>query len=275
MPGKMRECDGCHKIMRSDYLKIHMKKSCKELKKEVNEGDASGVDIQAKVSQKLADAVMKKTQSAEPKKHKADCLEESEDIPTTFEKSEFDGVESLSNENRARILKLEKRFYPNCQECGKTMLSCNIKRHRQKYCQALRSKKDNEGNASGVSEKDSQTSTETETTPKKRKADCLGESKNIPTTFKEPRFSGVKSLPNETLLRMLEITYENQTRILKLEERFHNKKRNPNISKFVADRLRQGMNSKKRYTQANILPTTKQAKIDGDHLIGGSGIFLD
>ena len=60
---------------------------------------------------------------------------------------------------------------------------------------------------------------------KKRKADCLGESKNIPTTFKEPRFRGVTSLPNRTLLRMLEITYENQTRILKLEERFHNKKK--------------------------------------------------
>ena len=30
MPAKMRECDGCHRIMRSDYLKIHMKK-CKEL----------------------------------------------------------------------------------------------------------------------------------------------------------------------------------------------------------------------------------------------------
>ena len=72
---------------------------------------------------------------------------------------------------------------------------------------------------------------------------------------------------------MLEITYENQTRILKLEERFHNKKRNPNISKFVAGRLRQGINSAKRYTQANILPTTKQAKIGINHLNGGSGTF--
>ena len=26
MPGKMRECDGCHKIMRSDNLKNHMRK---------------------------------------------------------------------------------------------------------------------------------------------------------------------------------------------------------------------------------------------------------
>ena len=30
MPAKMRMCDGCHRIMRSDNLKIHMKK-CKEL----------------------------------------------------------------------------------------------------------------------------------------------------------------------------------------------------------------------------------------------------
>ena len=43
MPGKMQECDGCHKIMRSDNLKNHMRK-CKELRKEDNEGDASGVN---------------------------------------------------------------------------------------------------------------------------------------------------------------------------------------------------------------------------------------
>ena len=73
---------------------------------------------------------------------------------------------------------------------------------------------------------------------------------------------------------MLEITYENKTHILKLEKRFHNKKRNPNINKFVTDHLRQGMNSKKRYTQASILPTTKQSKIDVDYLIGGSGILF-
>ena len=234
-------CQKCGKTYASQQSLYHHKRKCPTLRnKKDNEGDASGVkvkDIQAYVTQKLADVLMKRPQSAGAKKRKADCLEESKDIPTTFEKSEFDGVESLSNENHARILKLEKRFYAKCQECGKTTLSCNIKRHRQKYCQALRNKKDNEGHASGVNKKDSQTSTETETTPKKRKAGCLEESKNIPTTFKEPRFSGVKSLPNETLLKMLEITYENQTRILKLEERFHNKKRNPNISKFVADRL--------------------------------------
>ena len=35
MPGKMRECDGCHKIMRSDNLKNHMKKY-KELNQKLN-----------------------------------------------------------------------------------------------------------------------------------------------------------------------------------------------------------------------------------------------
>ena len=35
MPGKMRECDGCHKIMRSDNLKNHMRK-CKELNQNLN-----------------------------------------------------------------------------------------------------------------------------------------------------------------------------------------------------------------------------------------------
>ena len=35
MPGKMRECDGCHRIMRSDNLKNHMKK-CKELNQNLN-----------------------------------------------------------------------------------------------------------------------------------------------------------------------------------------------------------------------------------------------
>ena len=114
MPSKMRECDGCHKIMRCDNLKNHMRK-CKELRKEDNEEDASGVN--AKDSQTSTKS------ETRPKKRKADCLEESKDIPT-FEESEFSGVKSLPNEtllrmmgalmnnveNRARILKLEKRF---------------------------------------------------------------------------------------------------------------------------------------------------------------------
>ena len=148
-----------------------------------------------------------------------------------------------------------------CDGCHKIMRCDNLKNHMRK-CKELRNKKDNEGDASGVNVKDSQTSTEAETRPKKHKADCLQESKDIPTTFKEePGFSGAKSLTNETLLRMMEmmkITYENRARILKLEKRFHSKKRN---------------------TQAAILSATtltiKQPKIDVNHLIDGSGIFLD
>ena len=45
MPGKMRVCDGCHKIMRSDNLKIHMKKYCKELRKDDDDGDVSGINV--------------------------------------------------------------------------------------------------------------------------------------------------------------------------------------------------------------------------------------
>ena len=84
----------------------------------------------------------------------------------------------------------------------------------------------NKGDVSGDSEKDSQTLTETETRPKKHKADFLEEGKDIPKSFKERGFSDIKTLPNETLLRMLEITYKNQARILNLEERFHNDRYN-------------------------------------------------
>ena len=110
----------------------------------------------------------------------------------------------------------------NCQECGKTYTRRqSLWRHKQK-CQVLK-KKDNEGDAVGVNEKESQTVTKSETRPKKRKVDCLQESKDIPT-FVEAEFSGVKSLSEETLLRMMEmmkITYENRFRILKLERRFY------------------------------------------------------
>ena len=115
MPGKMRECDGCHKIMRSDNLKNHMQ-TCKELRKKDDEGDASSVNVK--------DSQTPNKSETRPKKQKADCLEESKDIPT-FEESEFSGTKSLPSEtllrtmgtlmnnveNRARILKLEKRFY--------------------------------------------------------------------------------------------------------------------------------------------------------------------
>ena len=101
------------------------------------------------------------------------------------------------------------------------MRSDNILRHK-KTCQASRNKK-NEGDAAGVNEKDSQTMSKSETKPKKRKADCLQESKVVPTS-EEAELSGVKSLSEETLLRMMEmmkITYENRFRILKLEKRFY------------------------------------------------------
>ena len=110
----------------------------------------------------------------------------------------------------------------NCQECGKTYASQKSLWRHKKTCQVLRNKK-NEGDAVGVNEKGSQTVTKSETRPKKRKADCLQESKDIPT-FEEAEFSGVKSLSEETLLRMMEmmkITYENRFRILKLEKRFY------------------------------------------------------
>ena len=74
-----------------------------------------------------------------------------------------------------------------------------------------------------MNEKDSQTPTKSETRPKKRRVDCLQESKDI-STFEEAEFSGVKLLTNETMLRMMEmmkITYENRARILKLEKRFY------------------------------------------------------
>ena len=111
-----------------------------------------------------------------------------------------------------------------CLQCGKTYARRQSLWRHKKTCQASR-KKDNEGDAVSVNEKDSQTVTASETRPKKRKADCLQESKDIPT-FEEAEFSGVKLLTEETLLRMMEmmkITYENRARILKLEKRFYKK----------------------------------------------------
>ena len=109
-----------------------------------------------------------------------------------------------------------------CLQCGKTYARRQSLWRHKKTCQASR-KKDNEGDAVGVN--DSQTVTKSETRPKKRKVDCLQESKDIPT-FEEAELSGVKLLTEETLLRMMEmmkITYENRARILKLEKRFHKK----------------------------------------------------
>ena len=119
----------------------------------------------------------------------------------------------------------------------------NIRRQQQ-TCQALK-KKENEGDADGVNEKDSQTVTASETRPKKRKVDCLQESKDIPT-FEEAEFSGVKLLTDETLLRMMEmmkITYENRARILKLEKRFHKKSvsREPLPKGVISELLQRGV----------------------------------
>ena len=79
-----------------------------------------------------------------------------------------------------------------CLQCGKTYARRQSLWRHKKTCQASR-KKDNEGDAVSVNEKDSQTVTASETRPKKRKADCLQESKDIPT-FEEAEFSGVKLL---------------------------------------------------------------------------------
>ena len=129
-----------------------------------------------------------------------------------------------------------------CLQCGKTYARRQSLWRHKKTCQASR-KKDNEGDAVGVN--DSQTVTASETRPKKRKADCLQESKDIPT-FEEAEFSGVKLLTEETLLRMMEmmkITYENRARILKLEKRFHKKSvsREPLPKGVISELLQRGV----------------------------------
>ena len=131
-----------------------------------------------------------------------------------------------------------------CVQCNKTYARRQSLWRHKKTCQASRNKK-NEGDAVGVNEKDSQTVTKSETRPKKRKADCLQESKDIPT-FEEAEFSGVKSLSEETLLRMMEmmkITYENRARILKLEKRFHKKSvsREPLQKGVISELLQRGV----------------------------------
>ena len=131
-----------------------------------------------------------------------------------------------------------------CLQCGKTYARRQSLWRHKKTCQASR-KKDNEGDAVSVNEKDSQTVTASETRPKKRKADCLQESKDIPT-FEEAEFSGVKSLSEETLLRMMEmmkITYENRFRILKLEKRFYQRSvtREPLQKGVTVEQLQSGI----------------------------------
>ena len=101
------ECQECGKTRSLGAKTRNHKKYCKKNKE--NEGDAVGA----------SDSRMTETR---PKKRKVDCLQESN---PTFEEAEFSGVKPLSEEallrmmemmkmtyeNRARILKLEKRFY--------------------------------------------------------------------------------------------------------------------------------------------------------------------
>ena len=138
MPGKMLECDGCHKIMRSDNLKKDDGGNVGGVKETNSQTTTTKSET---IGQKIADIVMERVQPILSKKRKADCLEETKDIPTTFEKSEFGGVESLSNENHARILKLEKKNYNNkkvkCQDCGKTYASKRSLWGHKKYYQIL------------------------------------------------------------------------------------------------------------------------------------------
>ena len=108
-------CQECGKAMRSDNIRRHQQ-TCQVLKKKENEGDAVG-----KVKNDSQTATKSETRT---KKRKADCLQEKKDIPM-FEEAEFSGVKLLSEEtllrmmemmkityeNRARILKLEKRFH--------------------------------------------------------------------------------------------------------------------------------------------------------------------
>ena len=102
---KERICQKCNKSYAHRQSLYRHKKYCKKNKE--NEGDAVGV----------SDSRATETR---PKKRKADCLQEAE-----FEEAEFSGVKPLSEEtllrmmemmkmayeNRARIIKLEKRFY--------------------------------------------------------------------------------------------------------------------------------------------------------------------
>ena len=258
MPHKRLMCDGCHKIMRSDNLKIHMKKYCKELRKD-DDGDVSGINVKDSQTTTIKSEttgqivgkknyhrkvycrecgipmwsnnisrheqyycqVLRNRKNERAKKRKVDYLEDSKDIPT-FEESEFSGLKSLPSEalirimellknnveNQIHILKLGNRFYSNtkvyCQKCGKTYSSRQSLWNHKKYCKG--------GNVntlhsilsqveSRVKETDL-TSNISEIGAKKRKVDCLGESKDI-SSFEEPELSGTKPLPSETLVEMI------------------------------------------------------------------------
>ena len=112
-----------------------------------------------------------------------------------------------------------------CQKCHKTYSSRQSLWNHKKYC-----KGGNVNTLHSIPSQDESRVKETdlasnisETRAKKSKADCLEDSKDIPT-FEESEFSGVKSLPSETLIRIMELlmnNVENQIHILKLGKRFY------------------------------------------------------
>ena len=119
-------------------------------------------------------------------------------------------MELLKNnvENQIHILKLGKRFYSNtkvyCQKCGKTYSSRQSLWNHKKSC-----KGGNDNTLHSIPSQDESRVKETDLTSniseiraKKRKVDCLGESKDI-SSFEEPELSGTKPLPSETLGEMI------------------------------------------------------------------------
>ena len=148
------------------------------------------------------------------KKRKVDYLEESEfsGAKTLPSETLIGMMELLKNnvENQIHILKLGNKFYSNtkvyCQKCGKTYSSRqSLCRHKKKYC-----KGENDNTLHSISSQVESRVKETDLTSniseigaKKRKVDCLGESKDISTTFEKSELSGTKSLPSETLVEMI------------------------------------------------------------------------
>jgi hypothetical protein len=89
MPGKMRECDGCHKVMRSDNLKNHMRK-CNGLNQNVNvsnenirypfadDSSKMSKSINPKISA-LIDAIVNEEDEPPEKIQRKDLIENSTD----------------------------------------------------------------------------------------------------------------------------------------------------------------------------------------------------
>ena len=89
MPGKMRECDGCHKVMRSDNLKNHIRK-CNGLNQNVNvsnenirypfadDSSKMSKSINPKISA-LIDAIVNEEDEPPEKIQRKDLIENSTD----------------------------------------------------------------------------------------------------------------------------------------------------------------------------------------------------